>query len=81
MSVISRKNTLALTLARMKEHFPLDYHFFPRTFLLPNDSVKLSQYFSEARRRGLAKTFIVKPEAGCQGRGIFLTQNPAELER
>jgi tubulin polyglutamylase TTLL6/13 len=81
MSVISRKNTLALTLARMKEQFPLDYDFFPRTFLLPNDAPKLHHYFAEARRRGLAKTFIVKPEAGCQGRGIYLSQNPADLEK
>ena len=61
MSVICRKNTLALTLARMKEQFPLDYDFFPRTFLLPNDAIKLQHYYTEARRRGLAKTFIVKP--------------------
>jgi glutathione synthase/RimK-type ligase-like ATP-grasp enzyme len=26
------------------------------------------------------KTLIVKPEAGCQGKGIYLTNNAAELE-
>ena len=25
------------------------------------------------------KTFIVKPEASCQGKGIFLTRNPESL--
>lgn len=25
--------------------------------------------------KGKARTFIVKPEASCQGRGIFLTRN------
>jgi tubulin polyglutamylase TTLL6/13 len=27
------------------------------------------------RKQGKAQTFIVKPEAGCQGRGIYLTRN------
>ena len=79
MSVISRKNTLALTLAKMKEEFPQDYDYYPRTFLYPNDTAKILHYFTEARKRGLVKTFIVKPEAGCQGRGIYLTQNPSDF--
>ena len=27
------------------------------------------------------KTFIIKPTAGCQGKGIVLTQDPTEAER
>jgi len=32
------------------------------------------------RRDNPSKTLIVKPEAGCQGRGIYLTDNASELE-
>jgi len=28
-----------------------------------------------------AKTFIVKPEASCQGRGIFLTRDYKQIDR
>lgn len=81
MSVISRKNTLAANLGRMKVNYPKDYCFYPRTFLYPADVVKLKQYYQESRKRGLLKTFIVKPEASCQGRGIYLTQNLNDIEK
>ena len=44
------------------------------TFLLPDDFCDLKKYNSN-RMIGKAQTFIVKPEAGCQGRGIYLTRN------
>lgn len=33
------------------------------------------QAYHECRQQGKAQTFIVKPEASCQGRGIYLTRN------
>lgn len=77
MSVIARKNSLAMTLTKMKEQFPKEYNFYPRTFLYPKESSNVLHYYVESRKKGLLKTFIIKPEAGCQGRGIFLTQNYA----
>lgn len=75
MNTLHRKNTLAKNLYRLQEEHPEDYDFFPRTFLLPHDHLRLKTYFQETRKRGILKTFIVKPEANCQGRGIFLTQD------
>lgn len=75
MNTLHRKNNLAKNLHRMQEYDPEAYDFFPRTFLLPYDNLKLRQYFQETKRQGITKTFIVKPEASCQGRGIFLTQD------
>lgn len=43
--------------------------------MLPSDSSLLKTYYNESKRRGRAKTYIIKPEASCQGRGIFLSQN------
>lgn len=75
MNTLYRKNNLAKNLYRMQEYSPEEYAFFPRTFLLPQEHHKLKQYFQEIRRQGIVKTFIVKPEANCQGRGIFITQD------
>ena len=75
MSTLSRKNTLAKNLKKMQELFQSEYNFFPKTFLLPQDYQKLKHYANEAKRKGVLKTYIVKPEANSQGRGIFLTQN------
>jgi hypothetical protein len=45
MGIIARKNTLAVTLSSMKEFFPEDYDYFPRTFLYPNDYSKIKHYY------------------------------------
>lgn len=41
--------------------------------MLPNDYAEL-KWYHDNRQAGKAQTFIVKPEASCQGRGIFLTR-------
>ena len=51
---------------------PEDYNFFPNTYNLPHDYKELIAQAGEKRNR----TYIVKPEASCQGKGIFLTRNP-----
>lgn len=49
------------------------------TFLLPNDYLELKCY-NMNRKEGKAQTFIVKPEASCQGRGIYLTRNIEKIK-
>ena len=71
MYALARKNTLASNLNGMQKLFPSEYHFYPSTWILPHDAASFHAQFNEKR----AKTFIVKPEASCQGRGIFLTRN------
>ena len=55
----------------MQKYFPKEFLFFPKTWLLPADLKSFKEQFNERK----AKTFIVKPEASCQGKGIFLTRN------
>ena len=62
-----------------RKRFPNDYEFFPTTWHLPCDFAELQNYH-ESRQQGKAQTFIVKPEAGCQGRGIYLTRNIEKLK-
>lgn len=71
MSSITRKNNLGRNLLRMRKQFPKEYKFFPDTWILPTDLSDFKQQFSS----GKSKTFIVKPDNGCQGKGIFLIRD------
>ena len=79
MSCLARKNHLGRNLMRMHKQFPKDYSFFPQTWLLPLEWNELRAELS----KGKCKTYILKPEALSQGKGIFLTRtfdnvNPTE---
>lgn len=60
---------------RMSKLFPDQYDFFPKTYMLPHD---IKEFVEDVELKK-NQTFIVKPEASCQGRGIFLTKNTAKL--
>ncbi|CAD8154125.1 unnamed protein product [Paramecium pentaurelia] len=76
MFSLSRKNHLGRNLMKMKKEFPYEYKFFPLTWLLPTDYGEFRNQFT----KGKIKTFIVKPEASSQGRGIFLTRNINDID-
>lgn len=76
MSEICRKDLLARNMNRMSKMFPKDFHFFPRTWCLPADWGELQNY-SRSRKN---KTYICKPDSGCQGRGIFITRTVKEIK-
>lgn len=70
-NALARKSRLARNMARMVKLFPTEYRFVPATWVLPDDLEELSKHFDKA---GKSKPiYIVKPDAGTQGRGIFLT--------
>nr|CAH7714360.1 unnamed protein product [Callosobruchus chinensis] len=71
MLEICRKDLLARNLNRMLRLFPRDYNFFPKTWCLPADLGEAITY-SRLRKN---KTFILKPDAGSQGRGIVITKS------
>ncbi|CBZ53330.1 tubulin-tyrosine ligase family domain-containing protein [Neospora caninum Liverpool] len=75
-NAISRKNYLARNLLRMKAYYPKEYKFFPHTWSLPADLADFRCQFTGRRR----KTFIIKPDASSQGRGIFLTRNIEDID-
>ncbi|KAK2579476.1 hypothetical protein KPH14_010790 [Odynerus spinipes] len=76
MTEICRKDLLARNLNRMLKLFPKDYNFFPKTWCFPADHGEAIAY-SKLRR---AKTYIIKPDTGCQGRGIYLTKNLKDVK-
>ena len=75
MTNLYRKALLTRNLKRMQTAFPDSYAFFPLTFALPQDILALNKFQERARLKGERPTFIIKPETGCQGKGIYLWQN------
>lgn len=73
MTNIARKNRMAQNLERMRREFPKEYSFYPRTWVLPTEMADFRNQF-DAKTGKSSKFYIVKPDSGCQGRGIFLTQ-------
>jgi len=62
MYVVTRKNFLARNLMKMKREFPQEYKFFPKTWLIPQESSSFRGQFSSKKGKSKKKTFIVKPE-------------------
>ena len=64
IACISRKNYLARNLMRMHKAYPEDYNFFPKTWVLPNDSNDFRNCFTKnlARNGKKKTTYIVKPD-------------------
>jgi tubulin polyglutamylase TTLL6/13 len=71
MSAITRKNNMGRNLLRMRKQFPTEYRFFPDTWILPTDLSDFKLQFTPAKN----KTYIIKPDNGCQGKGIFLIRD------
>lgn len=76
MLEICRKKSLAKNLGRMLKAAPDDYGFAPQSFQLPAEMDDLLAQFE----RGKRKTYILKPDAGCQGKGITLAQSASAVE-
>ncbi|KAG9346268.1 hypothetical protein JZ751_008093 [Albula glossodonta] len=75
MSEICRKDLLARNMNRMLKLFPKEYNIFPRTWCLPADYSDFQAY-ARAKKH---KTYICKPDSGCQGRGIFITRSNRDI--
>ena len=62
---------------KMGKMYDTEFKFIPSTWLLPWDW----NSFGEQFKKGKNRTYIVKPEASWQGRGIFLIKNCKNLSR
>lgn len=76
---VCRKANLAACLQAMQAMYPEDFDFVPQTWILsssaPEQAADLEQVMSEKK----GWTYICKPTAGSQGRGLRLVKTFAEL--
>lgn len=77
MYEITRKDTLAKNLNKIRKLMPDEYDFYPMSFYLPADSAEMRQYISKASKKSV---YITKPVASCQGRGIRLFKNVDSID-
>jgi tubulin polyglutamylase TTLL6/13 len=75
MTNIARKNRMGQNLNKFQKLFPREYNFFPRTWVLPGELHDFRNQFDNAGNSLGKKVFILKPDTGCQGKGIFLTMS------
>ncbi|CAO1410125.1 unnamed protein product [Diamesa serratosioi] len=76
MFEICRKDLLARNLNRMLRLFPDEYNIFPKTWCFPADLGDAIQFSRQHKN----KTYILKPDQGSQGRGIWLTKNLKDVK-
>ncbi|KAM9324255.1 tubulin polyglutamylase TTLL11 [Gastrophryne carolinensis] len=81
MTEMVRKINLSRALRTMQELFPEEYDFYPQSWILPEEyPIFNSQVRMEKESDPLWRpTFIVKPDSGCQGDGIYLIKDPSEV--
>lgn len=71
MFQLARKGSLGRFVSQLAKQYPQDFKFLPPTWVLPAEWVKFKDYVSSGKGN---RTFIIKPNASCQGRGIYLTR-------
>uniref|UniRef100_A0A665WXE2 Tubulin tyrosine ligase-like family, member 11 n=1 Tax=Echeneis naucrates TaxID=173247 RepID=A0A665WXE2_ECHNA len=77
-----RKINLSRAVRTMQELFPEEYNFYPRSWILPEEYQQFSTQIRMVRENDATvnPTFIVKPDGGSQGDGIYLIRDPSDLK-
>lgn len=77
-----RKINLSRAVRTMQELFPEEYDFYPRSWILPEEYQQFSTQIRMVKESDATvnPTFIVKPDGGSQGDGIYLIRDPSDLK-
>ena len=75
MVSISRKVDLARNIENVAKSMQEEYSFHPKSFVLPSQFIDMKNYMLSIKK-AKNRTFIVKPDTGSLGKGIFLVQDP-----
>ena len=80
MNQVTKKSNLASSLKKMKNQYPIDFGFYPKTWIIPHQMQKLKSDFAKERAKdGVNPVMIVKPSESCQGKGIFFINDIDKL--
>ena len=81
MHALTRKDSLGKNLNGLCWLFPDAFNFYPRTWLIPDDMRKLKADWKDNLDKELEPIIlIVKPQASCQGKGIYLTREIEDID-
>ncbi|CAJ0610044.1 unnamed protein product [Cylicocyclus nassatus] len=86
MTDLAKKVALTHAISSMQKIFPHDYNFYPQSFFLPAHYEEFKEYWHKTRSRRREKGsqeeqfFIVKPDSGAQGSGIYLISDPSQIK-
>jgi tubulin polyglutamylase TTLL6/13 len=72
MRVIAHKVPLAKNMMSMLRAFPSEYRHVPKSFGLPFETKLFRERFNTKGLSKKNKTYILKPDHSCQGKGIVL---------
>ena len=75
MLALTSKSQMATNLRRMEALHPDEYSFMPQTWLLPEELLAFQRECRRNLKSREGAMYIIKPERGCQGRNIFLTND------
>ncbi|XP_042534588.1 tubulin polyglutamylase TTLL11 [Dipodomys spectabilis] len=81
MTEMVRKITLSRAVRIMQTLFPEEYNFYPRSWILPEELQLFTAQVQVVKEGDPSwkPTFIVKPDGGCQGDGIYLIKDPSDI--
>lgn len=77
-----RKINMSRAVRTMQELFPEEYDFYPRSWILPEEFQQFATQIRMVKENDATVnlTFIVKPDGGSQGDGIYLIRDPSDLK-
>ncbi|XP_077140988.1 tubulin polyglutamylase TTLL11 isoform X2 [Ranitomeya variabilis] len=81
MAEMVRKINLSRALRTLRELYPQEYDYYPQSWILPEEYHTFTAEVRMARDSDPSwkPIFIVKPDGGCQGDGIYLIKDPCEV--
>uniref|UniRef100_A0A1I7VJW9 Tubulin tyrosine ligase n=1 Tax=Loa loa TaxID=7209 RepID=A0A1I7VJW9_LOALO len=89
MSDLSKKISLTRAITSMRRLFPDEYVFYPSSWFIPAQLDAFIKHCNKCAKSGEHSTsfqnsnnwYIVKPDDGAQGTGIYLIQKPEEIRK
>ncbi|XP_073496939.1 tubulin polyglutamylase TTLL11 isoform X2 [Phyllobates terribilis] len=81
MAEMVRKINLSRALRTLRQLYPQEYDYYPQSWILPEEYHTFTAEVRMARDSDPSwkPIFIVKPDGGCQGDGIYLIKDPCEV--
>ncbi|XP_078082529.1 tubulin polyglutamylase TTLL11 isoform X1 [Mustelus asterias] len=81
MTELVRKINFSRAVRTMQELFPEEYKFYPRSWILPEEYQNFADQVRVSKENDSSwkPTFIVKPDGGSQGDGIYLIKDSTDV--